>query len=147
MAGSDQLPYSNNPGPIHKVRDADGTYWNHDQLPYNQQTFHRDRYGLVRAPPDRQYEWPYQTKHPINFENRHSDDDLKFNYNPNKGPNNWPSTHEETYSNTYFYEGTNAGHGAPAANPGTNQGQFAQVASGDFYNGRDIPFSPALENQ
>jgi len=85
----------------------------------------------VRAPPDRQYEWPYQTKHPINLENRHSEDDIKFTYNPNKGQNRWPSTHEETYSNTYFYEGTNAGHGSPAANPGTNQGQFAQVASFD----------------
>ena len=56
----------------------------HDNLPYNQQTFHKDRYGLVRPPPDRQYEWPAQSKHPINLENRHTEDDIEFKYNPNK---------------------------------------------------------------
>ena len=48
-------------------------------------------------------------KHPINLENRHSEDDIEFKYNPNKGKNNWPSTHEETFNNKYNYEGGNQG--------------------------------------
>jgi len=80
---------------------ANYAQWSHDDLPENQKTFHR--YGLVRAPYDRQYDVAAQPKHPINEYNMNPEDDFRNVYNPNKGPNKWPNSHEDMRAGNYYH--------------------------------------------
>ena len=93
------------PGQLHKplvwenAVDEDDfmNFWNPDKKmdPYLYNNFAQQSItplkqdGLVPPPKDYQYDRPGQPIKPLNFENRHEEDDLRNVYNPDKVPNPW----------------------------------------------------------